>query len=43
MLEIQSYMKEIEILLNLKRDESEVRRKNYDKLAISLVCLQKCL
>ena len=39
MVEIQSYMKEIEILLNKKREESEYRRKNYDKLAISLDCL----
>jgi hypothetical protein len=39
MIEIQSYMKEVGNLLDLKRDDMEKRRKNYEKLRISIECL----
>lgn len=43
MVEIQSYMREVNSMLDVKKDDFGHNSKNYDKLKISLECLEKHL
>lgn len=43
MVEIQSYIREVSSVLDTKRDDLAHSTKNYDRLKISLECLEKQL
>ena len=43
MIEIQSYMKEIGNILDIKKDNIGSRRKNYEQLKRSIECLEENL
>lgn len=43
MLEIQSYMREIENMLDIKKDEKDRKRKGNDQLKYAIECLEKYL